>query len=90
MLVLTRKAGERLYIGDDICVVVVRLEGGQVRIGIEAPREIVVMRAELLPGSPRRAEAAAGSNVPNRHTHPIKPVPRLAREIDIPRRARSQ
>ncbi|WP_410001697.1 carbon storage regulator [Singulisphaera sp. GP187] len=40
---------EKLYIGDDICVTVVRLEGGQVRLGIEAPREIAVVRAELLP-----------------------------------------
>ena len=48
MLVLTRKLMEKLYIGDDICVTVVRLEGGQVRLGIEAPREVAVVRAELL------------------------------------------
>ena len=48
MLVLTRKLMEKLYIGDEICVTVVRLEGGQVRLGIEAPREIAVVRAELL------------------------------------------
>ncbi len=47
MLVLTRKLMEKLYIGDDICVTVVRLEGGQVRLGIEAPRQIPVVRAEL-------------------------------------------
>lgn len=56
MLVLTRKLMEKLYIGDDVCVTVVRLEGGQVRLGIEAPREISVVRAELLdkPGSATR------------------------------------
>jgi carbon storage regulator len=48
MLVLTRRLMEKLYIGDAICVTVVRLEGGQVRLGIEAPREIAVVRAELL------------------------------------------
>ena len=47
MLVLTRKLMEKLYIGDAICVTVVRLEGGQVRLGIEAPREVAVLRAEL-------------------------------------------
>ncbi|MDB5350551.1 MAG: hypothetical protein JWN86_1798 [Planctomycetota bacterium] len=47
MLVLTRKLLEKVYIGDDICVTVVRLEGGQVRLGIEAPRQISVVRAEL-------------------------------------------
>src|SRR3954451_20518332 len=49
MLVLTRKLMEKLYIGDNICVTVVRLEGGQVRLGIEAPRDITVVRAELVP-----------------------------------------
>ncbi len=57
MLVLTRKLMEKLYIGDAICVTVVRLEGGQVRLGIEAPREIAVVRAELL--DQRRGGAAA-------------------------------
>lgn len=47
MLVLTRKLMERLYIGDEICVTVVRLEGGQVRLGIDAPRHIAVVRGEL-------------------------------------------
>ena len=37
MLVLTRKLMEKLFIGDDICVTVVRLEGGQVRLGIVQP-----------------------------------------------------
>jgi carbon storage regulator len=49
MLVLTRKLMERLFIGDDICVTVVRLESGQVRLGIDAPREVAVLRAELVP-----------------------------------------
>jgi carbon storage regulator len=49
MLVLTRKLMERLFIGDDICITVVRLEAGQVRLGIEAPREVAVVRAELVP-----------------------------------------
>jgi carbon storage regulator len=49
MLVLTRKIMERLFIGDDICVTIVRLEGGQVRLGIDAPREVKVVRAELVP-----------------------------------------
>ncbi len=48
MLVLTRKLLETLYIGDDVKVTVVRLEGNQVRLGIEAPRHIPVVRAELL------------------------------------------
>ena len=47
MLVLSRKAGERIWIGDDISVTVVRITGGGVRIGIEAPQEMPVIREEL-------------------------------------------
>ncbi len=47
MLVLSRKVGERIWIGDDISVTVVRITGGGVRIGIEAPAELPVVREEL-------------------------------------------
>ena len=59
MLVLTRKLMEKLYIGNDVCVTVVRLEGGQVRLGIDAPREVSVVRAELIDGRVA-AQPAAG------------------------------
>jgi carbon storage regulator len=49
MLVLSRKLGERIVIDDHIVVTVVRLENGQVRLGIEAPREIAVFREEIAP-----------------------------------------
>jgi carbon storage regulator len=66
MLVLTRKLMERLYIGDDICVTVVRLEAGQVRLGIEAPREVPVVRAELVPDRepPPRHHGRDGHHTP--------------------------
>ena len=47
MLVLSRKVGERIWIGEDISVTVVRITGGGVRIGIEAPHESPVVREEL-------------------------------------------
>lgn len=47
MLVLSRRVGERILIGDDISVTVVRVTGGGVRIGIEAPPEMPVIRQEL-------------------------------------------
>ena len=64
MLVLTRKLMEKLYIGDQICVTVVRLEGGQVRLGIEAPRTIPVIRAELRPLPPAQVEPPASPDLP--------------------------
>lgn len=47
MLVLSRKVGERILIGDQVIVTVVRISGGGVRIGIEAPAEMAVIREEL-------------------------------------------
>jgi carbon storage regulator len=47
MLVLSRKVGERIWIGDDISITVVRITGGGVRLGIEAPSEMPVVREEL-------------------------------------------
>ena len=47
MLVLTRKLGESIAIGDDIKVTIIEIKGKQVRIGIEAPQQIVVHREEI-------------------------------------------
>lgn len=49
MLVLSRKLGEKIYIGDNICVTVVDIDRGRVRLGIEAPRDVPIYRQELLP-----------------------------------------
>jgi carbon storage regulator len=72
MLVLTRKLMEKLYIGDNICVTVVRLEGGQVRLGIEAPREVAVVRAELVPD---RQFGPHRGPIPRSHPVPHNPAP---------------
>ncbi len=47
MLVVSRKIGERILIGDKIAITVVKVSGGAVRLGIEAPAELPVMREEL-------------------------------------------
>ena len=47
MLVLSRKVGERILIGDKIAVTIVRIGHGGVRVGIEAPPELAVVREEL-------------------------------------------
>jgi len=47
MLVLTRRLGESINIGDNIKITVVDIDGKQVKIGIEAPREIAVYREEV-------------------------------------------
>ena len=48
MLVLTRKPGERIVIDDRITVTVLEVQGNRIRLGIEAPKEIPVMREELI------------------------------------------
>ncbi|TWU02272.1 carbon storage regulator [Stieleria varia] len=47
MLVLSRKTGEQLMIGDDIVVTINRISGNRVAIGIEAPRDVRIVRGEL-------------------------------------------
>jgi carbon storage regulator len=47
MLVLTRRPGESIIIGQDIVITVIEIKGGQVRIGIDAPREVDVYREEI-------------------------------------------
>ena len=47
MLILTRRVGERLMIGDDITIAVVSVNGNQVRIGVSAPKEVAVHREEI-------------------------------------------
>jgi carbon storage regulator len=47
MLVLTRRLGEAITIGDNVKLIVVEIDGNQVKLGIEAPREIEIYREEL-------------------------------------------
>jgi carbon storage regulator len=50
MLVLSRRLGERIVIGPDVVVTVVKLDRNQVRLGIEAPADVAVFREEIAPG----------------------------------------
>ncbi len=88
MLVLTRKTNEEIRIGNDITVTVVRMKGDSVRIGINAPPHISIMRTELLNQEPAKRvdqnkSATLTSNetgeepiVPNRRpTPPTRPMP---------------
>jgi carbon storage regulator len=56
MLVLSRKESERIKLGDSIVLTVVRVSGDKVRIGIQAPADMLVLREELEAHSTRREE----------------------------------
>ena len=57
MLILTRRVGESLMIGDDVTITVLGVKGNQVRIGVKAPTEVAVHREEIL----NRIEEAAAA-----------------------------
>jgi carbon storage regulator len=50
MLVLSRKLGEKIVIGDNIFITVVDIDRGKIRLGIDAPRDVPIARQELLAG----------------------------------------
>ena len=63
MLVLSRKLGEKIVIGDNVVVTVVKIDRNQIRIGIEAPHDVPVYREEIAPArlKPATPEAVAVS-----------------------------
>ncbi|MCV2392768.1 carbon storage regulator CsrA [Actinotalea sp. M2MS4P-6] len=61
MLVLSRRVGERLIIGDDIVITVIDVRSDGVRIGIDAPKSVRVNRAEVLEAVKKANEEAAAS-----------------------------
>lgn len=63
MLVLTRKPGERIVIGNDIVLEVLEVQGNRIRIGIQAPQGVPILRSELLEGKdqlPARGSRMSG------------------------------
>jgi carbon storage regulator len=72
MLILTRKSGEKIIIGDSITVSVIEVRGDQARIGVDAPKTVKVYREEVFEAIKSENKAAAASN-------PILP------QLDFPR-----
>jgi len=58
MLILTRRVGETLMIGDEVTVTVLGVKGNQVRIGVNAPKEVAVHREEIYERIKREQEAS--------------------------------
>ncbi|MCP4966770.1 MAG: carbon storage regulator CsrA [bacterium] len=62
MLVLTRRPGESIVIGDNIVITIIEIKGGQVRVGVDAPRSVDVYREEIYE-QVRQENLAAIANV---------------------------
>ena len=65
MLVLSRKESQRIRLGDQIVITIVKISGDKVRVGIEAPNNVLVLRDELEPRE--EAASASGDPPPLRH-----------------------
>jgi carbon storage regulator len=72
MLIITRRAGEKIMLGDDIVVEVMEVVGNTVRVGIQAPRAIPVYREELwdIVRAENQAAAEAPADLPEPFTRP--------------------
>ena len=63
MLIITRRPGERVMVGDDVVVQVVEVSGSSVRLGIAAPRSVPIYREEIWRAVKEEDAAAAGARV---------------------------
>ena len=61
MLILTRRVGETVMIGNDVTVTVLGVKGNQVRVGVNAPRDVAVHREEIFERIKREEQAEEGS-----------------------------
>jgi carbon storage regulator len=67
MLILSRRVNEKIVIGDDVVISVVEVRGDQVKLGIEAPRNVKVFREEVfiaIQEENKKAAAASGAQLP--------------------------
>lgn len=71
MLVLSRREGEQVKIGDGVTITVVRLGGDKVRIGIDAPSDVLILRGEL----EQREKIVHNETVADEVIHPFVPLP---------------
>lgn len=86
MLILTRRVGEKLIIGENVTVTVLSVKGNQIRVGIDAPRDVSVNREEIFQRILEEQEAMNGNSVVKTPTPPIKTS---VRTIKVPVRTLS-
>jgi carbon storage regulator len=76
MLMMTRRAGQKIVLGDDITIEVVEVSGNTVRLGVNAPRSVPVYREEIWTAVRAENEAAASAmQLPEPPAAPAAPAP---------------
>ena len=75
MLVLSRKESQRIRLGDQIVITIVKISGDKVRVGIEAPSNVLVLRDEL---EPRPADGGQARALSSEDAKPEAPLRRTA------------
>lgn len=88
MLILQRKTGESLVIGEDVRVTVVSIEGGRVRLAISAPSEVSILRSELLDAKLANQDSAVEEAAPTELLGLLGGVP--ASKKQIPRKGETE
>lgn len=74
MLVLTRKAGERVCLGNEVVITVTRIDNAKVRLGIEAPAGIAIWREELTVGKDQESRVSGPGNHRERRRRTRQPA----------------
>lgn len=75
MLVLSRKYQEKIRIGDHVTVTILRTKGKSVRVGIEAPSDVLVLRGEKVAGAAKTPLASPGAPKDTPETGGVPPIP---------------
>ena len=84
MLILTRRVGETVMIGNDVTVTVLGVKGNQVRVGVNAPRDVAVHREEIFERIKREEQDGSGVDSTTTTTTTRTPVRRAAAATAMP------